>query len=41
MDIAGLKNQIKTDMDSVAGMPALAEFKAKYLGKKGAGDGPF
>lgn len=36
MDTAGFKNQVKTDIDAVTGMPALAEVKAKYLGKKGS-----
>jgi phenylalanyl-tRNA synthetase alpha chain len=36
MDIENLKNQIKTDIDSAVSLPALADIKAKYLGKKGS-----
>lgn len=35
MEINSIKNQVKTDIDAVKDLPALAEFKAKYLGKKG------
>jgi phenylalanyl-tRNA synthetase alpha chain len=36
MDINSLKNKITADIDAVKDLPALAEFKAEYLGKKGA-----
>ncbi len=36
MDISEVKNQIQPDVDKVTSLPALAEVKAKYLGKKGS-----